>query len=150
MKFKLYLFILFIFSSCSTQSNKIEKSEDLIYLSSFITNFLFECTDSNDLKLHRKAEFRYQDSTFIFYKGKSIKDYYELWEVPLKGLEIKKTDDDSNMWDKLEIKGQIKYKDSISSEFLDTHTVYLYEWCNKKNETTHFETALKRMIELCN
>ncbi len=149
MKYTLFILILSVFSSCSTHK-KIDKSEDLHYLSNFITTFLFDCTDSNDLKLHRKAVYRSQDSTFIFYVGESLNNYNEMWEIPLKGLSFEKTDDDSKMWDKLEIKGSIKYNDSISSEFLEYHTVYLYEWCNKRNETIHFELSLNRMIELCN
>lgn len=153
MKYLITLIISINLISCSSESEKISRSKDLNFLSNYITTFLYDCTDSNDLKLHRKAEYRQQDSTFIFFVGKSLKYYNEKWEIPVKDLYLKRIkDDDSKMWDILEIKGKIKYQNSVTKEIEkhSYHTIYLYEWCNKKNEMTNFKLAFSRMIKLCN
>ena len=66
----------------------IEKSNDVQFLSKIIENYMLNCTDSNDLKIHMKSKYNQENSTMTFYIGNSISDYYQKWNIPLQEIKI--------------------------------------------------------------
>lgn len=144
-----------LLQSCSSKKSTIEKSNDRLFLAKIIENYMLNCTDSNDLKVHTKAKYNQENSTITFYIGNSISDYYQRWTVPLNEIDIEiDKENPSTTLRELKIKGidnksVIKYseKETEEMENSDYFVIYLYYWCDK-NEQNNFIAALKRIIEL--
>ena len=146
-----------LFHSCSSKKSIIEKSNDRLFLAKTIENYMLNCTDSNDLKVHTKAKYNLENSTIPFYIGNSISDYYQKWNIPLRDIEIEVEVDNKNsktLLRELKIKGidnksVIKYSENgiEETENSDYFFIYLYNWCDK-NEQNNFIAALKRITAL--
>ena len=157
MIIRLTIIIIFqlLFQSCSSKKSIIEKSNDVQFLSKIIENYMLNCTDSNDLKVHMKSIYNQENSTMTFYIGNSISDYYQKWNIPLQEIEIEINNTNSEtLLRELKIKGinnksVIKYSENSieETENSDYFVIYLYNWCDK-NEQNNFIAALKRITEL--
>lgn len=126
------------------------------YLGGIVENFMFECTDTNQLEVHTKAKFNLADSTLTFFIGKSKSDFFQKWDIPLNRVFIDVNIISSTMetWEELKIKGieknsviQYTNKKSGKSELTKSFTIYLFDWCNEKKQE-NFIRALKRITEL--
>lgn len=155
MKKIIGILCFFLLQSCASEKSKIEKSNDMLFLAETIENYMFNCTDSNDLKVHTKAKHNLKDSTITFFIGKSISDYHQKWKIPLKEIAINVDNKNSRTFlRELKIKGIdnisiIKYSENGNEETenLDYFVIYLHNWCDKK-EQKNFIAALKRITEL--
>ncbi|MBW4971620.1 hypothetical protein KZY98_14235 [Croceibacter atlanticus] len=145
-----------IILSCSSDKEKIEKSTDMIYLSGIIENYMFECTDANQLEVHTKAKYNPIDSTMTFYVGKSKLDFIKKWDIPLDKvhLDLDNMNSTSNLWRSLKIKGinqdsviSFIHKENSKIELTKSFNIYLFEWCDKKKQE-NFISALNRITEL--
>ncbi len=126
------------------------------YLGGIIENYMFECTDANQLEVHKKAKYNSIDSTLTFYIGKSKSDYFQKWDIPLNKVYVDLNIISSTVatWQEFKLKGinqdsVIKYsnKDNLESKFTKSHNIYLYEWCDKDGQE-NFISAFKRITEL--
>lgn len=157
MIIRLTIIIIFqlLFQSCSSKKSIIEKSNDVQFLSKIIENYMLNCTDSNDLKVHMKSIYNQENSTMTFYIGNSISDYYQKWNIPLQEIEIEINNTNSEtLLRELKIKGinnksVIKYSENSieETENSDYLVIYLFNWCDN-NEQKNFIAALKRITEL--
>ena len=128
----------------------------MVYLGEIIENYMFECTDANQLEVHTKAKFNPTDSTLTFFIGKSKTEFFQKWNIPLqkvyvdinfihsltdtmKQINIKATEKDS----------VIQYSDNrnMTSKMTKSYNIYLFDWCDEKKQE-NFISALKRITEL--
>ena len=142
--------------SCSSEKDKIEQSTDMAYLGGIIENYMFECTDANQLEVHTKAKYNPIDSTMTFYIGKSKSDFIKKWDIPLDKvyLDLENISSTSDLWRSLKIKGidqdsVINYihKKNSEDKLTKSYNIYLFDWCDK-NKQENFISALKRISEL--
>ncbi|GAB4507687.1 MAG: hypothetical protein Tsb004_03300 [Allomuricauda sp.] len=128
----------------------------MAYLGGIIENYMFECTDANQLEVHTKAKYSTTDSTLTFFIGKSKTEFFQKWNIPLrdvyidinfihsltdtmKQINIKATEKDS----------VIQYSDNrnMTSKMTKSYNIYLFDWCDEKRQE-NFISALKRITEL--
>ena len=155
MKKIIGILCILLFQSCSSKKSIIEKSNDRLFLAKTIENYMLNCTDSNDLKVHMKSIYNQENSTMTFYIGNSISDYYQKWNIPLQEIEIEINNTNSEtLLRELKIKGinnksVIKYSENSieETENSDYLVIYLFNWCDN-NEQKNFIAALKRITEL--
>lgn len=128
----------------------------MIYLSGIIENYMFECTDTNQLELHTKAKYNPIDSTMTFYVGKSKSDFIKKWVIPLDKvyLDLENKSSKSDLWRSLKIKGikedsviNFINKENLKIELTKSFNIYLFEWCDDKKQE-NFISALNRITEL--
>ncbi|WP_143067838.1 hypothetical protein [Olleya namhaensis] len=156
MKKTISILTFFLILSCSSEKDKIEKSTDMTYLGRIIENYMFECTDANQLEVHTKAKYNPTDSTLTFFIGKSKTEFFQKWEIPLqdiyvdinfihsltdtmKQINIKATEKDSVI--------QYSDKRNITFEMTNSYNIYLFDWCDKEKQE-NFISALERITEL--
>ena len=60
----------------------------MAYLGGIIENYMFECTDANQLEVHTKAKFNPTDSTLTFFIGKSKTEFFQKWNIPLRDVYV--------------------------------------------------------------
>ena len=128
----------------------------MVYLGGIIENYMFECTDANQLEVHTKAKYNPTDTTLTFFIGKSKTEFFQKWNIPLqnvwvdinfihsltdtmKQINIKATEKDS----------VIQYSDNrnMTSKMTKSYNIYLFDWCDDKKQE-NFISALKRITEL--
>ena len=156
MKKTISILSFLLILSCSSEKDKIEKSTDMTYLGGIIENYIFECTDANQLEVHTKAKYNPIDSTMTFYVGKSKFDFIKKWDIPLDKvyLDLENISSTSDLWRSLKIKGidqdsVINYihKENSEVKLTKSYNIYLFDWCDK-NKQENFISALKRISEL--
>lgn len=128
----------------------------MVYLGGIIENYMFECTDANQLEVHTKAKYNPTDSILTFFIGKSKTEFFQKWNIPLqdvfvdinfihsltdtmKQINIKATGKDSVI--------QYSDKRNMTSKMTSSYNIYLFDWCDKEKQE-NFISALKRITEL--
>jgi len=126
------------------------------YLGGIVENFMFDCTDANQLEVHTRAKFNPTDSTLTFFKGKSKSDFFQKWDIPLNRvfIDVNIISSTVETWEELKIKGigknsviQYTNKKNGETELTKSFNVYLFDWCDEKKQE-NFISALKRITEL--
>lgn len=142
--------------SCTSEKDKIEKSTDMAYLGGIIENYMFECTDANQLEVHTKAKYNPIDSTLTFFIGKSKTEFFQKWDIPLRDVyvDINFIHSLTDTMRQINIKTTekdfvIQYSDkkNMTSKMTKSYNIYLFDWCNEKKQE-NFISALKRITEL--
>ena len=128
----------------------------MTYLGGIIENYMFECTDANQLEVHTKAKYNSIDSTLTFFIGKSKTEFLQRWDIPLKDVYIDLNFIHSliDTMRQLNLKGAdkdsvIQYYDkrNMTSKMTTSYNIYLFNWCNEEKQE-NFISALKRLTEL--
>lgn len=161
MKKAIYILSFLIFLSCFSINSEIdiEQTTNIESLGEVIENFMLECmgTKTNDDTGHMNIKFNPSDSTATFYIGKSISDFSQKWNIPLREVEIDSSNIDISMsYQEFKItsidqKSLIKY--SYADEKIINHksnrsfSIYLFNLCSLERQET-FKRAFKRIIEL--
>ena len=153
-----FLILLTTLLSCKSSLEKIKTSDNLKNSIGYVTNHINECyEDSNQIDVDEKAEFDYEKKILTIYKGKSINDYFQKWEIPLTDLDPEKIiySEDMEIFKKVTVfthenEQKIKYfKNGKFESTTNQSNYYLKDYClRKKIEKEKFIESYKRAIIL--
>jgi hypothetical protein len=160
MKFK-YQLILSIGSltvwSCKSALHTIKTTNDLELSIHYVVDFINNCVEgTNQINVDEKATFDINNKLLTIYKGESIGDYYQKWEIPLSDLDPSSLElDDSELGGNRvtvftkDSQGKIKYYKEGSYVSNTEQINYYLGFCWKKSkEKEYFIESFRQAIIL--
>ena len=145
-------------SSCSSTSIKsIKGSNDLEFSIGYFVNAINDCINgANSINIDDKAIYDNRERTLIIYRGESVDNFYQKWEIPLREL------DPSNIkFDNSEIGGNVitvytigknekirYYKEGQFISFTSENNYYLGQCLSREKDKSKVIESYRRAIIL--
>ncbi len=82
------MILIFTTISCQTEIDKIKNSDSIQECIGNVTQHINQCFEgSNQIEVDEKAKYDFKNNILTVYKGKSLTDYFQKWEIPLAELD---------------------------------------------------------------
>lgn len=158
MRKSLLLILILSIISCQSEIDRIKKSNNLEECIEKVTTHINNCHEgSNQIEVDEKAHFDFETNILTIYKGKSITDYFQKWEIPLARLsqDAFSVVKESELTEKITVfieneLREIRYFENgeLKSKVFQNN-YYLAEYCfEKENDKEIFIESYKRAIYL--
>lgn len=143
--------------SCNSALQTIKTTNDLELSINYVVDFINNCVEgTNQINVDEKATFDINNKLLTVYKGESIDEYYQKWEIPLSDLDPNSLElDDSELSGNRVIvftkdrQGKIKYyKEGNFVSKTERINYYLGHCWKKRKEKEYFIESFRQAIIL--
>ena len=143
--------------SCSPTLGTLKKSDDFNLCINYVVDNINKCINgTNSFISDDKAVYDNEKGALVIFRGETVDNYYQKWEIPLKDLDPTNIgfEDDELAGNRVTVyttdkKEKIKYfKEGQFESFTAENNYYLGSCMTKKKEGRKFIEAYRRAILL--